>query len=85
MAGARDDGRLFALIVVLGIATSKGGPAQFFDDAWHEFTKTSQDKDSDPNRIISSNSGNRWVWWKEAAGAWTRQAGRRLGRRARFR
>jgi hypothetical protein len=60
-----------ALIVVLGIATSKGGPSQFFDDAWHEFSKTSQDKDSDPNRIISTNSGNRWVWWKEAAGAWT--------------
>jgi hypothetical protein len=62
---------VLALIVVLGIATSKGGPGRFFDDAWHEFTKTSQDKDSDPTRIISSNSGNRWVWWKEAAGAWT--------------
>jgi O-Antigen ligase len=62
---------VFALIVVLGIATSKGGAGQFFHDAWHEFTKTSQDKDSDPTRIISSNSGNRWVWWKEAAGAWT--------------
>jgi hypothetical protein len=62
---------VFALIVVLGIATSKGGPGQFFDDAWHEFTKTSQDKDSDPTRLVSSNSGNRWVWWKEAAGAWT--------------
>jgi len=61
---------VLALIVVLGIATSKGGPGRFFDDAWHEFTKVSQDKDSDPNRIISSNSGNRWVWWKEAAGAW---------------
>lgn len=62
---------VLALIVVLGIATSKGGPGQFFDDAWHEFTKTSQDRDSDPTRIISTNSGNRWVWWKEAAGAWT--------------
>ncbi len=61
---------VFALIVVFGIATSKGGPGRFFDEAWHEFTKTSQDKDSDPTRIISSNSGNRWVWWKEAAGAW---------------
>jgi hypothetical protein len=61
---------VLALIVVIGIATSKGGPGQFFDDAWHEFSKTSQDKDSDPARIISSNSGNRWVWWEEAAGAW---------------
>jgi hypothetical protein len=62
---------VFALIVVLGIATSKGGPNRFFHDAWHEFTKTSQDKDSDPTRLVSSNSGNRWVWWTEAAGAWT--------------
>ncbi|MEY2516158.1 MAG: hypothetical protein QOJ89_3516, partial [bacterium] len=62
---------VFALIVVLGIATSKGGPDRFFHDAWHEFTKTSQDKDSDPTRLVSSNSGNRWVWWTEAAGAWT--------------
>src|SRR5436305_1992428 len=61
---------VFGLIVVLGIATSNGGPHQFFHDAWHEFTKTSQDRDSDPTRLISSNSGNRWVWWKEAVGAW---------------
>jgi hypothetical protein len=61
---------VFALIVALGIATSKGGPGQFAHDAWHEFTKTSQDKDSDPTRLVSSNSGNRWVWWEEAAGAW---------------
>jgi len=62
---------VLALLVLFAIATSKGGPARFFDDAWHEFTKTSQDKDSDPTRIISSNSGNRWVWWQEAAGAWS--------------
>ena len=24
-----------------------------------------------PRGIVSSNSGNRWVWWKEAAGAWS--------------
>lgn len=64
-------GGLLALFVVLTIATSKGGPTQFFDDAWKEFTKTSQDNDSDPARIVSSNSGNRWVWWKEATGAWS--------------
>jgi O-antigen ligase len=62
---------VLALIVVFGIATSKGGPQRFFHDAWHEFTKVSQDKDSDPTRIVSSNSGNRWVWWQEAAGAWS--------------
>ena len=62
---------LLAFIVAFGIATSDGGPGQFFDEAWNEFTKVSQDKDSDPARIVSSNSGNRWVWWEEAAGAWS--------------
>ena len=36
-----------------------------------KFTETSKDKVSDPARLTSSNSGNRWVWWKEAAGAWS--------------
>jgi hypothetical protein len=62
---------IFVLLVVLMIAGSKGGPGAFADNAWHQFSKTSQDKDSDPARIVSSNSGNRWVWWKEAAGAWS--------------
>ena len=41
------------------------------DDAWTKFTETSKDEVSDPARLVSSNSGNRWVWWKEAAGAWS--------------
>jgi hypothetical protein len=62
---------VLVLLVAIIILGSKGGPGQYFDDAWHQFTKTSQDKDSDPARFVSSNSGNRWVWWKEAAGAWS--------------
>jgi len=62
---------LLALLVAIIIAGAEGGPGQYFDDAWHEFTKVSQDKDSDPARLVSSNSGNRWVWWEEAAGAWS--------------
>jgi O-antigen ligase len=59
-------------IFALGaIATADGGPSGFVHDAWHEFSKTSKDDVSDPARIISSNSGNRWVWWEEAAGAWS--------------
>lgn len=26
---------------------------------------------TDPNRLLSANSGNRWTWWQEAAGAWS--------------
>jgi O-antigen ligase len=53
------------------VASADGGPSGFAHRAWHEFTKTSKDNVSDPARIVSSNSGNRWVWWEEAAGAWT--------------
>src|SRR5262249_12474931 len=26
---------------------------------------------TDPKRLLSTNAGNRWVWWKEAVGAWS--------------
>jgi O-antigen ligase len=59
-------------VMLLGaIAAYEGGPGQWADDAWNKFTETSKDNTSDPARIVSSNSGNRWVWWKEAAGAWS--------------
>ncbi len=53
------------------IVTYDGGPRGWADAAWEKFTETSRDEVSDPARIVSSNSGNRWVWWKEAAGAWS--------------
>ncbi|HEY0345590.1 MAG TPA: O-antigen ligase family protein, partial [Solirubrobacteraceae bacterium] len=59
-----------AVFALGGVATAHGGPSGFAHRAWHQFTKTSKDNVSDPARIVSSNSGNRWVWWEEAAGAW---------------
>jgi O-antigen ligase len=59
-----------AVFALGAVATAHGGPSGFAHRAWHEFSKTSKDDVSNPARIISSNSGNRWVWWKEAAGAW---------------
>ncbi len=38
---------------------------------WHAFTDVKQDRQYDPARLVSTNSGNRWVWWKEAAGAFS--------------
>ncbi|MEA2222977.1 MAG: hypothetical protein QOH83_1353 [Solirubrobacteraceae bacterium] len=61
---------ILGVLVLGGIATAPGGPSGWGDRAWKKFSETSQDKVSDPARIVSSNSGNRWVWWKEAAGAW---------------
>jgi hypothetical protein len=62
---------ILALLLVGAIASYEGGPGEWGRDAWHKFTETSKDKVSDPARLTSSNSGNRWVWWKEAAGAWS--------------
>ena len=60
------------LVMLLGaIAAYEGGPGEWADDAWAKFTETAKDNTSDPARLVSSNSGNRWVWWKEAAGAWS--------------
>jgi hypothetical protein len=41
------------------------------DRVWHSFTDVKQDRQYDPARLVSTNSGNRWVWWKEAAGAFS--------------
>jgi hypothetical protein len=62
---------VIGVFAVGGVASAHGGPSGFAHRAWHEFTKTSKDNVSDPARIVSSNSGNRWVWWEEAAGAWS--------------
>ncbi|HEV2775609.1 MAG TPA: O-antigen ligase family protein, partial [Solirubrobacteraceae bacterium] len=62
---------IFGVLLLGGIASYEGGPSGWADDAWTKFTETSKDEVSDPARLVSSNSGNRWVWWKEAAGAWS--------------
>lgn len=37
----------------------------------HSFSEAKAVSVTDPARILSTNSGNRWVWWKEAAGAFS--------------
>jgi O-antigen ligase/polysaccharide polymerase Wzy-like membrane protein len=61
---------ILAVFTIGGILTAPDGPGGWADRAWEKFSQTSKDEVSDPSRLISSNSGNRWVWWKEAAGAW---------------
>ena len=33
------------------------------------FTEAKAERQTDPARVCATNSGNRWVWWKEAVGA----------------
>jgi len=62
-----------ALVCVVLVVVAPGGPGGVADRAWTSFTITKEDKVSDPARIISATSGNRWVWWKEAVGAWSQR------------
>jgi len=62
---------ILAVLTVGAILSAPDGPGGWADRAWETFSQTSRDEVSDPARLVSSNSGNRWVWWKEAAGAWS--------------
>ncbi len=62
---------LLACVYIGQAVTADGGPRGVADRAWESFTTTTQDDVSDPARISTANSGNRWVWWEEAAGAWS--------------
>src|SRR5215218_4096952 len=62
---------ILAIFTFGAILTAPDGPGGWADRAWEKFSQTSKDEVSDPSRLVSSNSGNRWVWWEEAAGAWS--------------
>jgi hypothetical protein len=49
----------------------RAGVTGTIENQWDDFTTVKSDDQSDPSRVLRSNSGNRWVWWKEAAGAFS--------------
>ena len=61
-----------ALVVcaVLALALSSRGLTGSFSHAWTSFTSTQVVSNYNPNRLLTTAS-NRWVWWKEAAGAFS--------------
>jgi hypothetical protein len=62
-----------AAVVGLGfMAASERGFSGTISHQWHVFTSPKEAAGQfDPGRLLSTNSGNRWVWWEEAAGAWS--------------
>ena len=61
-----------ALLVALGaLAVSERGVTGTIEHRWDDFTTVKSDDQADPGRILRTNSGNRWVWWREAAGAFS--------------
>jgi hypothetical protein len=58
--------------VVLALGTLTAVATGRVSEAFDSFKSTETvARQTDPNRLLSNNSGNRWTWWKEAAGAWS--------------
>jgi O-Antigen ligase/Tetratricopeptide repeat len=62
-----------ALVIaaLVAISVSSRGLGGSFSHAWHTFTSTKATSNINPRRLLSADSQNRWVWWKEAAGAFS--------------
>ncbi len=55
--------------VVGALALSERGIGGTVSDQVDEFTEVKFDRQNDPARVLRTNSGNRWIWWEEAAGS----------------
>ncbi len=53
------------LVLILLVLAATG----WLGDRLDGFTEPRAERVTDPTRIVATTSGNRWVWWKEAAGA----------------
>jgi hypothetical protein len=56
-------------IALLVVALSPRGLTGTASHAWSSFTTTRAAAVSQPGRLLSADSANRWVWWKEATRA----------------
>jgi O-antigen ligase len=54
---------------VVGVALSSRGLTGTISHAWNSFTATKGTSVYNPDRLLSVDSENRWVWWKEAVQA----------------
>jgi len=58
------------LIVIVALTLSSRGLTGSISHEWHNFTRPHTTANVNvPN--VSVSSGNRWVWWQEAVGAWS--------------
>lgn len=74
----RKIGRLLAALAaaifvaaVVAVSFSSRGLGGSISHAWKTFTTTQATSNYDSHRLLSADSENRWVWWKEAAGAFS--------------
>jgi tetratricopeptide (TPR) repeat protein len=55
---------------VTAMATSSRGFEGSIEEAVDSFTEVRRDEVYEPDRLLSTTSGNRWAWWREAFGAY---------------
>ena len=60
---------VLAVAGILAVAVSPRGLTGTVSHAWSSFTATRATSVTNPSRLLSADSENRWVWWKEAARA----------------
>jgi len=53
-----------------GLSQTSRGLTGSISHAVNSFTNLRKDPITDPSRLLTTNSGNRWIWWREAVGAW---------------
>jgi hypothetical protein len=58
-------------LAIGGLAASDRGLTGSVSDGFDSFKSVKFERQNDPARILQTNSGNRWVWWSEAVGAWS--------------
>jgi hypothetical protein len=56
---------------VIGLSLAPRGLTGTLSELWHGFTTVHATSNANPSRLLSAASENRWVWWKEAAGAFS--------------
>jgi hypothetical protein len=60
-----------AIVGVGAMTFSDRGVTGTISHEWKSFRTPKTENQFDPARLLSTNSGNRWVWWEEAVGAWS--------------
>lgn len=59
------------LLALVSVSLSGRGLVGTIDHQAHVFTTPRAESQYDPAHLLATNSGNRWVWWTEAAGAFS--------------
>ena len=54
---------------VTALAVSERGLGGSLSHLRDDFTEVRRDRIFEPDRLLSTSSGNRWAWWREAGGA----------------